>query len=94
MHDRQLVELGDDRVVGDGEGGVLVALVGERTAGQLVVAGHLLGSVIDVPGGDDLVTRMVERRHRDVEVVGVLRRHVLAHDRKAPLAQVGWGRWP
>ena len=39
------------------------------------------------PVGDDLVARVVERRHRHVEVVDVLGLHVLAHDGLAALAQ-------
>src|SRR6185312_17359702 len=66
----------------------LVALVGKRTAGLLVVGAHSRLAVVDVAGGDDLVARVGERADGRVEVVDVLRLHVLAHDRLPPRAQL------
>jgi RimJ/RimL family protein N-acetyltransferase len=39
--------------------------------------------------GDELVARVPERRDRRVEVMDVLRLHVLAHDGLAPRSEVG-----
>jgi hypothetical protein len=58
----------------------LVALVRKRRARVLEVAHHLLGPVVHLAGGDDLVPRVAERPERHVELVTVLGLHVLAHD--------------
>jgi hypothetical protein len=74
------VELGQHRVLGVVEPDQLVALVGECGARLLEVARHLLGAVVHVAVRDDLVTRVVERPHRHVELVPVLGLHVLTDD--------------
>ena len=81
------VELDDHGVVGVVEDGVLVALIGKRGACGAEVLGDLLGAVVYFAGGDDLVARVVERPHRDVELVPVLRLHVLADDGLPAVAQ-------
>jgi hypothetical protein len=73
-------KLHDHPVVGVVEVHDLVALVGKRRAALGEVVTHLALAVEHVPGGHQLVTRMAEGRDRAVEVVVVLRRHVLAHD--------------
>src|SRR3954453_13028441 len=63
------------------EGDQLVALVGKGRARLLVVAVDLFGAVEDLVGRNDLVARVVgEGGQRHVEVVRVLRLHVLADD--------------
>ena len=52
-------------------------------------------AVVHLAGGDQLVARVLERRERAVELVHVLRFHVLAHDAFPVLAKgtdvfVGW----
>ena len=79
------IELHDHRVLGMVQRDQLVALVWKRGAALVEVAQHLLLPVVYVAGGDQLVARMLERRHRRVEVVPVLRLHVLAHERFAAL---------
>jgi hypothetical protein len=81
------VELGDDRAVGVVQRDQLVALVGERRARLSEVGHDLLRPVVHVAGRDDLVPRVAERAERRLEVVLVLRLHVLAHHRFAPFAQ-------
>jgi hypothetical protein len=66
---------------------VLVALVGERLASPAVVLAHLRGAVEHLAGWHELVARVVERAERDVEAMVVLGLHVLAHHRRAALAQ-------
>src|SRR5437763_1948190 len=51
------------------------------------VARALLLAVVDGARRDDLVARVAERGHRHVELVPVLRLHVLAHHGLAALAQ-------
>ena len=75
--------LDQHRVVGVMQGQQLVALVGESGAGVLEVLHDLLGSVVDLAGGDQLVPRVVKGVERVVELVAVLGVHVLAHDRLA-----------
>src|SRR5512144_2061780 len=58
----------------------LVALVGKRAAGLGEVALHLLGAVVDLSGADQLVAGMLEGVEGRVELLAVLRVHVLAHD--------------
>ena len=65
-------------VIGMMEREQLVALVGEGGAGLLEVARDLLGAVVDVAGGDQLVARVVEGVEGGIELVPVLRVHVLA----------------
>jgi mannosyltransferase len=88
------VGLDDHRVVGVVEGNQLVSLVGERGACLLEVARHLLRPVVDVAGADQLVARVVESRQRGVELVPVLRLHVLDHEPLALAANPGGhGHW-
>ena len=88
------VRLHDHRVVGVVERDQLVALVGERGPSLLEVAVDLGLPVEHVARGDQLVARVVERLHRDVELVPVLGLHVL-DDELLPLAREGpsWGAW-
>src|SRR5882762_11517879 len=65
----------------------LVALIGERRAALVEVAGDRLLAVVDVARRDDLVARVAERLHRHVELVAVLGLHVLAHDLLAGLSE-------
>ena len=65
----------------------LVALVGEGGAGLLEVASDLGLAVVDVARRDQLVARMLEGRHRRVELVAVLRLHVLDDELLASVAQ-------
>jgi hypothetical protein len=81
------VELDDHSVVRVMENRVLVALVGKRGAGRPVVLGDLVRPVVDVARGHDLVARVVESLERGVELVPVLRLHVLANLRLATLGQ-------
>ena len=74
------VELGDHRVVRVVQRDQLVALVGEGGARLREVAHHLLGPVVHLARGDDLVARMIEGAERHVELMPVLGLHVLAHD--------------
>ena len=85
-------ELDDHAVVDVMQRDELVALVGECRARLGEVAPHLLLPVKHLPGGDDLVARMGKRSDRRVEVVAVLRLHVLAHDGLATRAQPAAGR--
>ena len=65
----------------------LVSLVRECRAGLLEVAHHLVGTVVHVARGDDLVARVIEGAERHVELMTVLGLHVLAHDGLATLSQ-------
>ena len=84
-------ELDDHGVVGVMQRDELVALVRERGAGGAEVLPHLLLAVEDLPRGDDLVARVLERPDRGVEVGDVLGFHVLADDGLAAAA-IGHGR--
>jgi hypothetical protein len=86
------IELGDHGVVGDVQDRVLIALIWKGSAGDAEVLGDLIRAVVDIAGRDDLVSGMVERGHRHVELVTVLGLHVLADDRQATLAQISDGR--
>jgi hypothetical protein len=88
------VELRYDGIVGVMERDQLVALVGERRARLLEIARDRHLAVMHVARRDDLVARMVKRAHRGVEVVPVLRLHVLAHGRLALAAQIRADRHP
>jgi len=77
----QQVELDDHCVIGVVQRDDLVALVGKRRPAFGEVGANLLLTVEDVAGRHELVPRMIERGDRGVEVVTVLRLHVLAHDR-------------
>ncbi len=83
------VELDDHALLGVVERDQLVALIGERSARLGEVSADLALTVVDVARGDDLVARVRKGRDRGVEVVVVLRLHVLAHDRLAARAQLG-----
>ena len=87
----------DDRldqhgVVGVVERDQLVALVREGPAALLEVPRHLLGPVVDVAGGDQLVAGVVEGLEGRVELVPVLRVHVLPDDRLPLASHFGGGR--
>src|SRR5262245_64609450 len=79
------VELDHDRVVGVVDRLDDVPLVGEGGARGRVVAADGLLAVVDLARGDQLVARTGERPKRRLEVVAVLRLHVLPDDRLAPL---------
>src|SRR5258708_14180090 len=81
------VELDDDGVVGVIHRDELVALVRESAAALGKVPADLRFAVEDVARGDELVARMRERPDGGVEVLAVLRVHVLEHDGLAPLAR-------
>ena len=83
------VELGDDAVVRAPQHAVLVALIGEVGAGRREVAAYLLLAVEHVARRHQLVARMGERGDRAVEVVDVLRLHVLAHHGEASFGESG-----
>src|SRR3954465_3557117 len=81
--------LDEDGIVGVVQRQELVALIREGSTGVVVVAGHLLGAVVDLPGGDQLVARVTEGVERGVELVPVLRVHVLTDDLPALLPPCG-----
>ena len=81
------IELHDHRVLGVVQRERLVALIGKRRAGLREVAPNVVLAVIHVAGRDDLVAGMGECPDGRVEVVLVLRFHMLAHDHLAALAQ-------
>src|SRR5439155_20352754 len=72
--------LGQHRVVGVVHLDELVALVRERRARLLEIAVDRFLAVVDLAGGDQLVAWVLERAHGDVELVAILRLHVLAND--------------
>jgi hypothetical protein len=84
--------LDEDRIVGVTKRDQLVALVGKRGPGLLEVRRDLARPVEDIPGRDELVARVVEGLEGDVELMPVLRLHVLDHDRFALLAEGLGGR--
>lgn len=81
------VELDDHTGIGVMEGDHLIALVGEGGPRIVEVAAHGLLPIEDIARGHDLVTGVTERAQRGLEVVLVLRLHVFADERLAPLAQ-------
>ena len=72
-------ELDDHGVVGVVQRDQLIALVWEGRSGLVEVPAHLGFAVVDLAGRDDLVAGVRERVQRRVEVVNVLRLHVLAY---------------
>src|SRR5215470_16371410 len=87
----------DDRldhhaVVGVMERAQLVPLVREGAPALLEVGAHLLGPVVDLAGGDQLVARVVEGVEGGAELMPVLGLHVLEDDRLSLLAHCG-SRW-
>src|SRR4029077_20001953 len=71
------------------ESAQLVALVREGTPALLEIARDLLRPVIDVAGGDQLVAGVLEGVEGRVELVAVLRVHVLPDDLLALAAYCG-----
>jgi hypothetical protein len=82
----------EDTVVRVLKGDHLVALIRERPAGLFEIAHDLLGAVVDVTRGDQLIACMIEGGEGRIELVAVLRIHVLPDDGLA-LAADGGGGW-
>ena len=87
----QQVELGDDRVVGVMQRDEFVALIRKRSATLGEIGTHRLFTVIYIARRDELIARVPERGDRRVEIMPVLRLHVLPHDGLAACAEIGAG---